>query len=80
MTSQAGQQIITIHLLSNISKSKDNDVMNFVLEKSYPKCGGETSPWPFSKTWKLSISLDKQSKVLYSLFFCIYWYYISSIL
>ena len=72
MTSQAGQQIIKIHILSNISRSKDNDAMNFVLEKLYPKCGGETSPRHFSKKWKLSVSLDKQSKVLYSLFFCIY--------
>ena len=38
------------------------------LEKSYPKCGGETSPKPFSKKLKLSISLDQQSKVLYNLF------------
>ena len=44
MTSQVGQQIITIHILSNISRSEDNDAMNFVLEKSYSKCGTETSP------------------------------------
>ena len=32
------------------------------------KCGGNTSPRPFSKKSKLSIALDQQSKVLYSLF------------
>ena len=37
-------------------------------EKSYTKCGGETIPRRFSKRLKLSISLDQQSKVLYSLF------------
>ena len=29
------------------------------LEKSYTKCGGETSPRPFSEKLKLSVSLDK---------------------
>ena len=29
MTSQTGQQIITIHILSNISRSKDNQAMKF---------------------------------------------------
>ena len=29
------------------------------LEKSYTKYGGETIPRPFSKNWKLSISLDQ---------------------
>ena len=28
-------------------------------EKSYTKCGGETSPRPFSGKLKLSISLDQ---------------------
>ena len=41
---------------------------NIFLEKLYVKCGGNTSPRPFSKKSKLSISLDQQSKVLYSLF------------
>ena len=39
---------------------------NIFHEKSYTKCGGETSLRP--KNSKLSISLDRQSKVLYSLF------------
>ena len=41
---------------------------NTFLEKSYTKCGGETSPRPFSEKLKLGISLDQFSKVLYSLF------------
>ena len=41
---------------------------NIFLEKSYTKCGVETSPRPFSEKLKLSISLDQWSKVLYSLF------------
>ena len=31
---------------------------NIILEKSYTKCGGETSPRPFSEKLKLSVSLD----------------------
>ena len=31
---------------------------NICLEKSYRKCGGETSPKPFFEKRKLSISLD----------------------
>ena len=41
---------------------------NIFLEKSYAKCGAETSPRLFSKTLKLSICLDQESEVLYSLF------------
>ena len=41
---------------------------NIFLEKSYTKCGGETSPRPFSEKLKLSIYLDHYSKVFYSLF------------
>ena len=54
MTSQLGQQTILIHILPNIWRSKDNQTMKFSqliernmtnisLEKSYSKCGGETS-------------------------------------
>ena len=60
MTSQTGQQIITIHILPNISRSKGNQTMKFgqsveynmrniFLEKSYIKCGGEASLRPFYK-------------------------------
>ena len=80
MTSQPGKQTIAIHILPKISRSKDNqrmkfgqlvdyNIRNIFLEKSYTKCGWETIPRPFSKNSKLSVSLDQQSKVLYSLFF-----------
>ena len=45
----------------------ENNTRNIFIEKSYPKCAGETIPWSFSKKSKLSISLDKQPKVLQSL-------------
>ena len=70
MTSQPGKQTIAIHILPYISRSKDNQTVKFgqlikcnmrnnFLEKSYPKCGAETSPTPFSKKSKLSISLGQ---------------------
>ena len=69
MTPQPGKKTITIHILPYISGSKDNQTVKFgqlikynmrkiFLEKSYTKCSGETSPKPFSKISKLSISLD----------------------
>ena len=78
MMSQPDWQTIVIHILLNISWSKGNQTMKFgqlieynmrniFHEKSFAKCGGETSPRPFPENWKLSISLDQQSKVLYSL-------------
>ena len=66
-----------MHILSNISQGNQKmkfgqlteyNMRNIFLEKSYTKCSGETIPRPFSKKSKLSISLDQQSKVLYSLF------------
>ena len=55
MTSQTGQQVIAIHILPNISRSKGSQRMEFgqlieyqmrniFLEKSYTKCDRETSP------------------------------------
>ena len=81
MTSQPGWQTIAIHIFTNISRSKGNQVMklgqlkeynmrNVFLKKSYTKCGGETIPRRFSKKSKLSISLDQYSKVLY--IYCFY--------
>ena len=35
------------------------NMRNIFLEKSYAKCGGETSSRPFSEKLKLSISLDQ---------------------
>ena len=60
MTSQTGQQIIKIHILSNISRCKGNQIMKFgrlkeynmrniFLQKSYAKYDGEASPRPFYK-------------------------------
>ena len=68
--SQPSYQTIVIHILPNISRSKGNQTMKFgqliecnmrnvFLEKSYTKCGGETSPRPFSEKLKLSISLNQ---------------------
>ena len=70
MTSQAGQQTIAVHILPNILRSKGNQTIKFFrlieynmrhifLEKSYTKCGGESSPRPFSEKVKLTISLDQ---------------------
>ena len=70
MKSDPDQQIIVIHILPDISRSKGNqtmkygqlidyDVRNIFLEKSYTKQGGETSPRSFSKKLKLRISLDQ---------------------
>ena len=70
MKSKLGYQTIVVHILPNISRSKDNQTMKFgqlieynmrniFLEKSYTKCGGETSTRPFSEKLKLSISLDQ---------------------
>ena len=63
-------QTITIHILTNISRSKGNQITKFgqlikynmkniFLEKSYTKCGGDTTPRPFSKKSKLTISLNQ---------------------
>ena len=69
MTLQPEYQIIAIHILVNISRSKGNQAMKFgqlieynrnmFVEKSYTKCAGETIPRPLSKKSKLSISLDQ---------------------
>ena len=76
---QNRKQITTIHLLPNISRSESSpaikfgqlieyNMRNIFLEKSYTKCGGETSPRFISRKSKLSISLNKKSEILYSLF------------
>ena len=56
--------------MSNISRKIGNQTMklgqlieynigNIILEKSYTKCGWETSPRPCSGKLKLTISLDQ---------------------
>ena len=64
MASEPGYQTIAIHKLWNISRSKDNQTMeynmgNISVEKLYTKCGPETIPRLFSKKSKLSLSLDR---------------------
>ena len=64
MTSEPGYQTIAIHKLWNISRSKDNQTMeynmgNISVEKLYTKCDPETIPRLFSKKSKLSLSLDR---------------------
>ena len=72
MTSQTGLHTTTLHVLLNISKSKDNETIKFdqliecnmrniFLENSYTKCGEQACPRRFHKNSKLSISLDQQS-------------------
>ena len=50
-----------------LSQLIEYDMRNIFLEKSYTKCGKETSPRPFYKKSKLGISLDQQCEMLYSL-------------
>ena len=70
MKPQTRQQIITIQILPNISRSKANqtkkidqlmeyNMSKIFLEKSNAKRGGEDSLRPFHKMSKLSISLDE---------------------
>ena len=69
--SSTQKQIITIHILTNISRSKCNQRMKFcqligyvrnIFLKKYTKCGGETSLRPFSKKLRLSIIVYFQVK------------------
>ena len=59
-----------MHILPNMYRSKGNQTMKFgqliecnlrniFLDKSYTKCGGESSPRHFSEKSKLSKSLDQ---------------------
>ena len=68
MTLQPGEQTIVIHILPYKMQS-DNNILIFgqliecnmrkiFQEKSYAKCGNETSPRPFSAKLNLSISPD----------------------
>ena len=78
-TSQPGYQRIVMHMLPNISRSRDNraikfaqlveyNMKNIFVEKSYTKSVGETIPRPLSKKSKLSIYLDQQREVINNLF------------
>ena len=70
MTLQPGKQAIAIHILSNISRSKDNQTMKFgqlieynmrniFLKKSCTKLGEEINPRLFFINAKLTISLNQ---------------------
>ena len=70
MTSQPGKQIIAIHILPNISRSKGSKAMKFrrlieynmkniFVEILCTKCAGETIPRPLSEISKLSLALDQ---------------------
>ena len=83
MTSRTGQQVIAIHILSNILRSKGNLTMkvdqlikykmrNIFLEKSNIKCGGDANPRTLKS--KLSTSLDQQSESLLYVQFEVYQY------
>ena len=75
MMSQTGKQTITIHSLTNISRSKSSqtmkfdqlieyDMRNIFLEKSRTKRGAESSPRTFYKKSKFNIPLDQQAELL----------------
>ena len=65
MASQPGKQTIATHILTNISRTKGNQVMEFyqligyyirnVFLENRIKYGGETIPRPFFKKSKFSI-------------------------
>ena len=70
MMSQYRKQIIAIHILPHISRSKGNQtiilcqlieykIRNIFLKKSYTKCCEGTIPRLFPKKLKLCISLDQ---------------------
>ena len=70
MTLSTGKQIITIHILPNISRSKGKHTMKFsqlieynmrnnYLDKSYKECGEKTSSRPFSTKSNSSINPEQ---------------------
>ena len=75
MTSQPGKQTIEVNIVQQLEKKRQSgnkvwsvnemcNVRNIFLGKSYTKCDGETISRLFSKSSKLSISLDLYSRVL----------------
>ena len=75
------KQITAIHILCNVSRSKSNQTTKFgpliecvtwqylVFKKSYTESVGETSSRTFSKKSNLSLFLNQQLEILYSLCF-----------
>ena len=73
MKSYTEKRTIVIHISINISRGKDyktikfgqlieDHTKNIYLEKSYRKCGVETSPRTFFEKVKFCIFLDQNSK------------------
>ena len=60
--------IINRRRVGRLLGTQEYNLRNILLEKSYSKCGGETSPEHFYKKSKLSISLDRETEILYCLF------------
>ena len=48
----------------NFGQLIEYNTRNIFYEKSYTKCGGETSPRRFSKKSKLSLSQDQQLRAM----------------
>ena len=68
LTSSAGKQVIAnMHVAEYLKKQRQSGNEDWLV---YKKCGGETSLGSFSKKSKLSVYLDQQSEILYSLFYC----------
>ena len=78
MASQTGQEIITMHILPNILRSKGNQIMKFgqlieynmtsiFLEKSYKQCDGETIFGTFYKKIKIECTSGRLLSKYFSL-------------
>ena len=78
-TSQTEPEVITIHILPNISIIKDNQTKNFgwliecnmrniFLVKWWTKCGGEACPRPFYKKVKIEHILHHQQEMIRRVF------------
>ena len=83
MTLKSGQQIITIHILFNISSSQCNQAMkigqlieyntrNIFIEKLYTKYGGEGSPRPFHKNQNWTYLWTNSLKCYKVCFYCMF--------
>ena len=83
MTLETGQQIITIHILFNISSSQCNQAMkigqlieynirNIFIEKLYTKYGGEASPRPFHKNQNWTYLWTNSLKCYKVCFYCMF--------
>ena len=80
MTSQPWEQTVSMYILANTLRNKNNGTMpfgqlveynmgNIFLEKSYIKCRG-TIPRSFPEKSILSVSLDQQRKVCFNCMSC----------